>query len=207
MLVNDEKIEKFWQWFVKNDQLIKSCIERETASEREKLIEQLNNFILEFGMFTWDIGLDEHHNWFFTISPNIDPDLLEISQQIMSDAPAHLDWQFNASRPAKNWARTFSVYNNEMDLIHIDASSWFYIAFEENDGKIELVFEANNIAHLDEETAEQAVNLFLINEIGEYPLIVHISTVTIVNEIDLDDEDSKYPIHELREHLSIFLNQ
>jgi hypothetical protein len=66
-----------------------------------------------------------------------------------------------------------------------------------------LVFEAQNIAHLDEETAEFAVNQFLVNELGEKERILKISSVTVVPIIDEEDQEDKYPIHVLRSHLGI----
>jgi hypothetical protein len=90
-----------------------------------------------------------------------------------------------------------------MDLIQIDGTYWSYLAFEEDNGQIELVFEAQNIAHLDEETAEFAVNQFLVNELGEKERILKISSVTVVPIIDEEDQEDKYPIHVLRSHLGI----
>jgi len=203
MQINEDKLEVFWQWFVKNSAAIKKVIEIDDAKEGERIVEELNNFILDFGMFTWDIGQNEHNVWFFLISPNGDPELFLLSQRIMSDAPNHLDWLFLSSRPAKTWDRQFSIYNNEMDLIQIDSSFWSYVAFEDDNGQIELVFEAQNIADLDEETSEFAVNQFLVNEIGEKERIIRISSVTVVPILDEDDMDDRYPINILRSHLGI----
>ena len=203
MQINEDKLEAFWQWFVKNSTIIKQVIEHNDTNQSERIVEELNNFILDFGMFTWDIGQNEDNVWFFLISPNGDPELLLMSQRIMADAPSHLEWLFLSSRPSKSWDRQFSIYNNEMDLIQIDGTYWSYLAFEEDNGQIELVFEAQNIAHLDEETAEFAVNQFLVNELGEKERILKISSVTVVPIIDEEDQEDKYPIDLIRSHLGI----
>lgn len=200
MKIQGEKIQAFWEWFIKNEALIKSCIENESSTEQAHIVEQMNNFILDIGMLTWDLGLDDTNAWFMTLSPNGDKKLLEISQRIIEHAPTQLEWAFNSSKPAKVWERAFTVYNNNMDEVHIDASAWHYIAQEEKDQKIKLIFEAKNIQHLDEETAETAANLFLVQEIGEKTKIVRVSSVAIVHELESGYQEIKSSINELKNH-------
>ena len=201
MEIDEDKLENFWRWFVQNEYLIKNAIEQELSIEQEYLIDQLNNLILDFGRLTWDIGLDDQNSWFFTISPNGNQDLIEIVEHIIEAAPRHLDWNFYAGKPQKNWVRTFSLYDNEMDVVEIDANSWYYVAFLEADGTVELIIEANNIEHLDPETIEIAGNLFLVHELGEKMSLQIVSKVTLVALLNPDDAASKYPIADLKEHL------
>jgi hypothetical protein len=203
MLINEDKLELLWRWFVQNEYLIKNAIEQELSIEQEYLIDQLNNLILEFGRLTWDIGMDEQNNWFFTISPNGNQDLVELTEHIIEAAPRHLDWIFYAGKPQKNWERTFSLYDHEMDVVEIDANSWYYVAFLEADGTVELIIEANNIKHLDPETIEIAGNLFLVHELGEKMSLQIVSKVTLVPQLNPDDAASKYPIADLKEHLGL----
>ena len=65
MQINEDKLEAFWQWFVKNSTIIKQVIEHNDTNQSERIVEELNNFILDFGMFTWDIGQNEDNVWFF----------------------------------------------------------------------------------------------------------------------------------------------
>lgn len=201
MKLQEEKIQAFWNWFVKNENLIKTCIENESATEQAFVVEQLNNLILDLGMLTWDLGLDDSNNWFLTISPNGDKELFEISQKIMDDAPMHLDWILHSSKPAKDWNRTFIVFNEYMDEIEIDASDWQYVALEETDRKLKLIFEAPNLQGLDEDTAESAAHKFLVHEIGEKAKILRISTIEIVHELESGLVESKSSIQELKKHI------
>lgn len=203
MIIDEDKLEIFWRWFVQNENLIRRAVEHESSIEQEYVIEQLNNLILNFGRLTWDIGLDDKNNWFFTISPNGDLELLELTERILEDAPRHLDWIFYAGKPQKIWERTFSLYNNEMDVVEIDASAWHYVAFLDADGKVELIIEASNIQHFDLETKELAGNLFLVHELGEKMRILNISTVTLVPALDAEDASFKYPIADLKAHLGV----
>lgn len=198
----EEKILDFWRWFVKNDNLIKNCIENSSQSDQAYVVEQMNNYTLSFGTFTWDIGLDDSNAWFFTISPNGDEELLKVSEEIMAMAPVHMDWIFHSSKPAKVWDRRFNVYNDLLDSVDIDASSWHYIAFEEDDGRLELIIEAQNLDNLDAETAEIAANLFVVSELGEKVRIDRVSTVSIVRNLESEYEDSKAHISDLKEHVN-----
>lgn len=201
MNLNEEKILKFWQWFVKNEGTIKNCIENESSADREVVVDQLNEHILSIGTLTWDIGLDDTNSWFLTVSPNGDKDLFKVTKEIMSYAPDHMNWVFYSSKPAKIWDRTFGVYNTDFDVVDIDASYWHYIAFEEEDGRLELIIEARNIIHLDYETALTAANQFVIHEIGEALKIERVASVEIVDQLDEEYEETKYSVDELKDHL------
>ena len=107
MELNDDTILGFWQWFVKNERTIKECIENDNSVHREFVVEQLNERILSFGMLTWDIGLNEDDNWFLTLSPNGNKDILKISQSIMAEAPDHMDWIFKLVNLPKTGTANF----------------------------------------------------------------------------------------------------
>lgn len=199
--MNEEAIQAFWRWFLHNESIIKECIENEHSEEREYVVDQLNEHILAHGMLTWDIGLNDDNNWFLLLSPNGNPDMLEVSEKIMELAPDHTSWIFHASRPAKNWDRTFTVYNQEMDVVEIDASDWHYLIFDDEDEKFELLFEAKNISKLHPEEAETAAEQFVIHEIGEAARIRHISTIEVVHSFDSDVETLKASVAELNAHL------
>jgi hypothetical protein len=202
MELKDDNTLRFWQWFVKNENTIKECIENEHSSHREYVVEQMNEQILSLGLLTWDIGLNDDEHWFLMISPNGNQDMLKVSQKIMAAAPEHMDWLFYDSKPAKKWNRQFTIYDNYMDEQFIDASQWHYIVFEGNDGKLELIIEAKNISHLDPEVAKTAAEQFLIYEIGEITRIQHISNIAIVHTIEDEYQPSKTLVTELKEHLA-----
>jgi len=201
MELEDGNIHKFWQWFVKSEKVIKECIENENARQREFVVDQMNEQILGLGVFTWDIGLNEDERWFLTLSSNGNPDMLELSQEIMAVAPKHMDWLFYAGKPARKWNRQFTIYDDYMDEQFIDASQWHFLIFEDEDGMIELVIEAKNLPHLDPETAESAAEQFVVHEIGERTRILYISSIVIVPGLESEDESSKIPVAELKEHL------
>ncbi len=196
----EQQAEEFWQWFVKNEALIQGCITNPESESREYVIEHLNNYILAFGPLKWDLGLNDADEWFFVISPNCDEQLLEITSELIEIAPTFLNWQFHDSVPAKDWNRQFSVYDHEMEVLTVDASAWHYIAFTAGE-KVEVILEAPNLNFTNEETTAIIGNLFLLNEIGERLLIERIAKYSLVSELDDEDQEYKYPIGDLREHV------
>jgi len=201
MNLEEEKIEAFWQWFVQNHERIKKCIEDDGAPDREYIIENLNNHILNLGTLTWDVGLDGNDDWFFMLSPNGVEELLPISERIIKEAPLFLDWKYYGSKPALDWDRNFNLYDQEMDVVEIDASNWSYILFYNTKDKLEIILEATNLNHIDEETLNTAATVFLNNEVGEKAIIELIERYSIVTELEAEDIKDKYPISELKAHI------
>jgi hypothetical protein len=198
--MDEQKAEEFWQWFVKNESIIKQCITEPDNDSREFVIENLNNHILSFGPLKWDLGLNDANEWFFVISPNCDELLLSITSEIIEMAPTFLNWEFHDCVPAKEWNRQFSLYDHEMEILHVDASFWHYVAFAADD-LVELIIEAPNLNYQQEETVAVAGNLFLMNEIGERILIERIAKYSLVPQLDEEDQDYKYPIRDLKEYI------
>jgi hypothetical protein len=87
-----------------------------------------------------------------------------------------------------------------MEILHVDASNWQYVAFASGD-LVELIIEAPNLNYQQEETVAVAGNLFLMNEIGERLLIERIAKYSLVAELDDEDQEYKYPIEDLKEHI------
>jgi hypothetical protein len=199
--MNQEKIENLWKWFLQNEQQIIDAVQNETASET--LIENLDNLILDLGMFKWEIGRGKMQPWYLTISPNSDLDLLKVSREVIAKAPELDHWEFNHFEPAKEWDRTFVLYDNNMDEQQVDASDWNVVALSRGDGMIDLILEASNIDHLDDDTAFTAADLVVIGEIGEENRILKVKTVDIVSQLEDQHNLQKNHIADLKNNLDL----
>ena len=197
-MMNEENILSFWRWFVKSESRIQKCIQTKDSKEQEKIVHDLNEFVLGFGAFSWDIGQNEDDQWFFTISPNLDGELLEISKSIIELAPDHLNWFFYSSKPTKKWDYQLEVFDELLDVFTVDASKWCYNAFEEEDGSIELVFEIGTLANKHSEAIENSITAFIINELGEEFLISEISNIEFFELFDEELSATKSPITALK---------
>ena len=199
--MNDEKIKNLWKWFFSNEHQIRDCIETESASERVYIIETLDNLVLDLGVFTWEIGPGINKPWSFTISPNGDKNLMKMSKKIIDNAPDLVDWEFNYSKPPKDWDSKFTIFDGYMTKQTINASDWKYVALQHEDGMIALILEAKNIGHLDSDTASTAANLVVLNEIGEETKIQNICSINIVHQLEDKHNSRKYDITNLKKHI------
>ena len=198
MNLNEDKIEALWRWFYSNEKRIREAIENESPAEQRDISEHLDNLVLDIGLFSWEISPGINKDWALTISPNGDKDLLILSKEIIQEAPELIDWEFNYCKLAKDWNRTLVLYDNNMDEKEIDASKWKYVALVQKNGKIELVLEAGNISHLDDDTATTAANLVVQNEIGEEARINKIASINIVDQLGDEYVSQKLEISQLK---------
>ncbi len=198
--LNDTKIESLWRWFVVNENQIIDSFQNESLTNY--IVENLDNLILDFGMFTWEIGPGKVKPWFLTISPNGDRDLIRVSQKIIEHAPNLDDWEFNYCKPAKDWDRRFIIYDSNMNEQNIDASNWKYVMLRNEDGMIDLILEAMNITHLDHDTARTAADIIVTSEIGEETKIQKILSVDIVDKLERQYNSRKTEIQYLKKHLN-----
>jgi hypothetical protein len=204
--MNKEKINNLWKWFFSNEQVIKDCIENDSASKKDYIIEHLDNLVLDLGVFTWEIGPGINRPWSFTISPNGDKELIKKSKKIIESAPDIADWEFHYSKPAKDWNREFTIFDNFLNKQTINASNWKYVAIKHEDGMIALLLEAKDIEHLDSDTASTAANLVVLSEIGEETKIQHICSIDIVPQLDDKYDSRKSDIKHLKKHIDKIKN-
>jgi hypothetical protein len=205
MVLYKDKISDFWAWFTENEPRIKDCIENDIGAEKELVNDRLNEFILNIGLFTWEIGINDEGSWFLTISPNGNKDLLKVSRKIMREAPKDIGWLFHSGKPAKNWDRIVRVYDYKLDQTHIDTSGWLFFASAKDSGIIDLILEAGNIGHLDDDTASSAADYFVINELGEEKKIELFAPIKIVDELAPAYTEGKQPVSNFKNHIETIL--
>ena len=205
MKLHEKQILKFWDWFAENEPLIKDCIENDIGTDKEFVNDQLNEFILNIGVFTWEIGMNDEGSWFLTISPNGNKNLLKLSRKIMREAPKETEWIFHAGKPAKSWDRIIRINDNNLDQTHIDASGWFFFASTTPAGLIALIIEAGNIQYLDDETAISAADYFVTNELSEEKRIELFAPVKIVSELEQQYIEEKQPVSNFKNYIDALL--
>lgn len=198
-----QKVDQLWQWFVKNQSQLKSAIENGT--DTIKIVQSLDDLVLSFGAFSWDLGLDDKDEWFFTISPNLDADRLQISQAIIGEAPTFLNWKFFHAKQSKNWNKKVSMYNADFNEIELDIRDWNYIAYQSSEDTLELEIEVGNYADADKDQLLEAAHTALLNELGEELKITVISKITICAVFSDEDQQDKDSILALKQHALDFI--
>lgn len=196
-----DKIEEFWEWFINSEKLIIEIINDDFHEGRKSLSRNMDNFILQFGMFTWEMGPSGDH-YYLTISPNGNEELLEVSKEIVAYAPALKQWKFYAAKPKKEWDLRFKVFDDFMTPHEVDASSWRYFLNRNALEKIEITILAKNISHLDGETKLTAADLVVTSLLGEDFKIQNVGFIKVLDKFDSIQSAKTSSIHELSNEFS-----
>lgn len=192
----ERKIDQFWSWFKENEAEFR-------GDNPELLVEQMNNLVLDFGIFKWEIAQTEDQHYYLLISPNNDAARLKISQAIIEAAPRLKHWYFYPSYPPKeDWDYTFEMYDSFMLKQKYSASNWYFLLFEAVDrDAFELDIRARNLSLLDDDDQLMAVNLVVRNLIGEATKIKYLDQINFVDDFEPEDETAAMPIQNLRKKL------
>ena len=201
-LVNIEsKIQSFWEWFIETEEAIQEYFSEEEMVDKAALIESIDERVLDFGLFSWEIGPGVGRPFYLTISPNGSRERLRISKMIMESAPNLPDWEFHYAKPPKAWDLSFILFDDFMVEREVDASPWRYAFRNKQEGRVEVILEAQNTSHLDPDTRLIAGERAIANLLGEEVKINHVYRVEVVEALDEQDRAGSAPITELSQHL------
>lgn len=197
--VNSDQIEAFWDWFLTAEAGIRAYFSEEEGPGVDKnlLIEQINNRVLDFGHFAWEIGPGQDRDFHFLISPNGSAQLLEVSKEIMRAAPDLGRWEFYPARPPRPERLQFKLYDDYMLERNVDATNWRCVLLKKLDGTMQVLLEVNTITHLDNDTQQLAAQMLVTNLLGEELKINRIHKIDVVNELEMMHESMSFPVAEL----------
>lgn len=176
------KIIHFWQWFVKHEKQFRIITDPEAAKEL------LDNQVLQFGVFSWEIGKGDNKPHSFTISPNGNAKMLRRSEAIIGEAPELPYWEFFAAKPAQDWNFNFEMFDSSMLLRSIDATEWKYIIRMKGQQKLAILIYAENIDFLDEDEQITAAEFAMNQIIGEMDKIYFVDSISFIHFIDENDK-------------------
>lgn len=168
----------------------------EEAVNSKLLIEAMDNRVLDFGKFKWEMREGTMAPYQFIISPNGDFELYEISQQIIKAAPRIRDWEFFPAFPPNAEKTQFEIYDMQMNRHPVDIANWRVVILEQEEG-VDLITETPNLNHLEEETQLEAAEKALISILGESLFIDKITGLEVVPELEEEDVAFAIPIKNL----------
>ncbi len=177
-----EKITVFWEWFEEHEEKFR------IITDPNGVREMLDNQVLQFGIFSWEIGEGHNNIHTFTISPNGNDKMLKRSEMIMDYAPDHHKWEFYAAKPSKDWDFTFEMYDSFMVKRTVDAADWEYIIRMTPERKIKLLLYAENVDFLDMDDKLVAADLVVNNIIGEADKINFVESINFIPFVDEHQE-------------------
>ena len=187
----DQKIDDFWNWFIQTEAQFRAFFEDETVVNQELLVEEMNNKVLDFGMFSWEIGPGQEKKYALTISPNGSKQRLSISKQMMYAAPLMPEWELHYCKPAKDWDFTFQLFDDFMIQRKIDASSWQFLLAKSPGEGISILLDSPSIQGLSEDLKQNAADLVITNCIGEEHKIDYLKGIQFINEFDAPNNKGK----------------
>ena len=194
-LVNIEsKIQSFWEWFIETEEAIQEYFSEEEMVDKAALIESIDERVLDFGLFSWEIGPGVGRPFYLTISPNGNRERLRISKMIMESAPNLPDWEFHYAKPPKAWDLSFILFDDFMVEREVDASPWRYALRKRAEGRLEVILEAKNASHLDSDTLLMAGERVVANLLGEELMINQVYRVEVVEELEPGQREESAPI-------------
>lgn len=174
------RIPDFWNWFEDNLATIRAVLLEPSHPDREYVVNSLDHYILSIGMFSWDIEAGREKKWRLIISPNGDEELLELSVEIVAQAPQLMDWEFHPAKPPRPQALQFEVYDEAMDLQPVDARSWQFVLQPAREEKRFLLHVVAAPARgLSDETLNKAVSYLVTCLLGEEVVIRHIGGMKV----------------------------
>lgn len=168
----------FWKWFSENEGVIRDVLDDEFHPMRAEVVESLNNFVLDFGVFTWEVGEGRYKPYYFLISPNANADLLPLSKHIINQSPELGEWEFHYAKQPKDWDLCFTIYDEMMDERAIDASGWRF-TLDPQQGKVNVILFPDKHLQLDEYTLQRAADIVVISLVGEEGRIRYIDQITV----------------------------
>lgn len=190
-------ISTFWLWFEDNLAHLRNVLTDPGHSSREYVVDSLNNHLLAIGTFTWDIETGSNRRWSLTISPNGDPDLLELSREIVAMAPDLPDWEFYYARQPSRPELQLTVWDEEMTQQTVDANPWTYVLLPASGGAYDLLIEASNAAHVDDETLHTTADHLVTALMGEEAKITRIRSIDLTDRLSAAHRRQARPLVQL----------
>ena len=170
------KISRFWEWFEESEHMFRE------VTDPQAVVEAMDNHILEFGMFAWEIGEGQSKPHYLLVSPNGDSKRLDISYKLIQAAPNLRHWEFHYCKPPKDWNFQFEIYDQFLVTQLIDASEWEYVLRKMEDNYVEVIIHADNMDNIDPEDKLNAAEMTLIKILGEELVIDHLGALEVVHE-------------------------
>ena len=189
---NELKIRDFWSWFLKNENQFKEVKDAKAA------IEALNNQILSFGLFSWEIGEGNEKPYYLAISPNNDKNRLRLSKMIVDLAPDLPDWEFYFTKKPIEWDFILEMYDPFGIKQSYNTADWEYTLIEKPNGKIDLHIFAENIHALDMEDQLIGADVAVIRIIGEENRINYVEAIKLVIDFEPEQEEYVYYLTDLK---------
>lgn len=187
--MKSKSLNEFWDWFAANAAAISS-------EERPELLNQLDGKLRELDpQLSWEIGPGRVEPWLFSISPNLDKELVSIAKSVVNAAPEIPDWEIYAARQPKQWDYRVALETEGSDRpIHLDASTWQFVLLRYPDGTREVLLTGPSLPPLNDDQRWQVAAIVLEGILGEETLLERIDEFELIPAMEPRFADRLRPI-------------
>ena len=186
------KINDFWNWFAEHEERFR------IIQDPHAVREMLDNQILQFGAFAWEIGEGKGKPHTLTISPNGNSKLLRLSQAIIGEAPDSNYWEFFAAKPVRDWDFIMEMYDAFMVKQTVDTAEWEYLFRMTPEFKLRILLYAENIDSFDEDDKKSASDFVVDSIIGEADRIDFVDSIEFISFVDETQEEDIKSLLEMK---------
>ncbi len=176
---NNTLIGNLWDWFEENDEHNRRIIYLGQAEQLKVLKNAIDEKILAFGHFTWEINAGKSKEYQFVISPNREFELLQLSKKIVAKAPDLENWEFLYAKEKVKEIEPFKVFDESLDPHLVNVTNWKYKLEEES-----VFVYAPSLKNIDSETEQHALDLVVTAILGEEYRIMNIKALIKVEGFD-----------------------
>lgn len=195
----NDRIDAFWEWFTLNRTILEAVVAGNHHDKTEYIIQSLDEHILAMGKIKWEVENPSEGAYTFTLSPNSNRELLQITKSTIENSPGFEGWTFYYAKQA-NHEFSLKLYDAEMDIQEVNAENWQVVLIPADTDQFDLLLLAD-MDYLDEDTEMIAADLMLTNILGEERKINALSGLEIVDEFPPKWNDLSFPFVDLRSKL------
>lgn len=189
-----DNIISFWNWFKENED------DLQPDKITSELINKLDEKILSFGDYNWEIREGSKKSNMLIISPGGNVDLLEETKNIINLSPNLNNWEFCHYKPAKVWDYQFSIEDKGVKRM-INASNWEYVLLKFPNGTYDIIIKADSLNVLPKEYHLTSVDIVLESILGEELSLNLIKNIDLVDKFPDEYLNQKGSIQSLKEHI------
>ena len=166
-----------------------------------RLLEELDGRVHDLdSMLSWEVGPGTSTPWQLVISPNLNRDLRQKAQEIVSQAPELEGWEFYPARRPKDWNyKVLMERSNGGEPLQLDASGWSFVLLQYPDGVKEVLLQGTNLPTLNDDERWQAAAITLESILGEDVVMDRINEFDLVDKLEPRFAEKQRPIQHLRE--------
>lgn len=174
---------QFWSWFSANEKrLYDGCA---SAAVWEEIDAYTHMVAPELG---WEIGPTSDDHIYFSVSPELDEDLIVQANNLIAEAYTSTFWEFLTGMQRRPWPDIIQFVNNwsvAESLGKIDISDWCYVVSQCPRGtRLEVIFVSRDLISLNEEKKDDLASLIAVALLGEIVVIEQIGSIKLIDELE-----------------------